>query len=93
MIPEIPQSRIGVLCFDSFLHDNFSCQAITTYILNLGRIYSLQQGLTLDKKSKEAIAVLTTLMNWLEVAKKELIGLEVRNMSLISSTLFLQDLI
>lgn len=42
-----------------------------------GRLYSLQQGLSLDKKSKEAIGVLTTLMTWLETTKTELKHLEV----------------
>lgn len=36
------------------------------------RIYSLQSGLKIDRKSKESLMFLTSLMDWLEKRKKEL---------------------
>ncbi|PNF30949.1 putative vacuolar protein sorting-associated protein VTA1 [Cryptotermes secundus] len=41
-----------------------------------GRLYALQMGLKIDRKSDEAKALLTSLMNWLETQKRALLDNE-----------------
>jgi len=40
------------------------------------RLFALQGGMKIDKKTKESVALLTALMDWLEQKKKELSGNE-----------------
>ena len=44
----------------------------TTSCFVLGRLYALQMGLKIDRKSDEAKVLLTALMDWLETQKKVL---------------------
>lgn len=60
---------IGVSFF--FIHRNlFHRVSILISHTILGRLYSLQTALTIDKKSDEAKSFLLALMDWLESTKK-----------------------
>lgn len=49
---------------------------INNTFFHIGRLYALQMGLKIDRKSDEAKALLTSLMNWLETQKRALLDNE-----------------
>jgi len=65
-LPDIPQSLKPIQHFLKLASEHDSRDPVISY---WSRLTALQTGLTLDKSSKEALAVLLPLMDWLEKEK------------------------
>lgn len=67
-LPDIPQSLKPIQHFLKLASEHDSRDPVISY---WSRLTALQTGLTLDKSSKEALAVLLPLMDWLEKEKTD----------------------
>jgi len=81
-LPPIPENLKSIAHLLKIAHEHETRDPVVTY---WARLATLQNAMVIDKKSKEAKAVLIPLMDWLEKEKKVLSGNEAVTSEIVAS--------